>query len=91
MASLLALYTSQLSVSIPYLFQKVNDLFDFIKFVGLFALIDSAKALRYIGTVQEVEDGTNKLEPAVFRKYTRENHYLAAQIQPHRRRTGTSA
>jgi hypothetical protein len=38
------------SVSIPYYFHKVNDIFDLFKFVGLFALIDSTKALRYTGT-----------------------------------------
>ncbi len=59
--------------------------------LSLFTLIDSAKALRYTGTVQEVGDGTNELEPTVFFKYTRENHHLASQSQPHRRRTGTSA
>jgi len=38
------------SVSIPYFLHKVNDISDFVKFVGLFALIDGARALRYTGT-----------------------------------------
>ena len=59
---------SQLSVSIPYFFKKVNTFFDFIELVGFFALIDGAKALRYTGTVQEVGDGTKELEPMVFCK-----------------------
>src|SRR5438067_8610745 len=81
--------SSHFSVSIPYFLHKVNDVLDFVKLIVLFTLIDSARALRYTGTVQEVGDGTNELEPTVFCKYTRENYHLIAQVQPHRRGTGT--
>jgi len=53
-------------MSIPYFSPKVNYLFDFIKFVCLFALIDSVNFLSYTGTVQEAVDGTNEFEPAFF-------------------------
>ena len=60
--------SSHFSVSIPYFLHKVNDVLDFVKFIGLSALIDRAGALRYTRTAQEVEDGTNELEPEVFSK-----------------------
>ena len=56
------------SVPIPYFLHKVNDISDFIKLFGLYALIDGARALRYTGTIQEVGNGTKELEPMVFCK-----------------------